>query len=460
MKKRPVISLILSLLVVFGVGSSVLAQDSADALFTRVRNVYNVVNSWHKDGADIEKFTAGAIKGGLEALGDPYTAYFTPKEYSSFIESLNGNFSGIGAYLEQVGNYVVIASPIKGSPAANAGLEGGDRILEVNGESLVGATTDKAVHLIRGPENTTVTLKIERPSANRTFTVTITRARISIPEVEFRMLEGQIGYIQLSTFGDDAVEDFYTAVDKLKQQGAIGLVLDIRQNGGGYLNAAIDIASAFVPKGEPIVWEVSRDGKTSQKSSGRSIGLPSVVLVDNSSASASEVLAGAIQDHKVAPLVGVKTFGKGTVQQILTLGDGSGMKVTIAEYLTPKERKVHGVGLTPDFIVKNPLPAEERTKELAFERILLPSTAGLDVLYVQYRLVDLGYRPENSGFFGMNTTDAVLQFRADYGLPADPLVDELFTKVLNEAVKAHTKALVQEDAQLKKALDVLKQNLK
>ena len=450
----------LSLLLVLAMAGVAVAEDTTDGLFQQIRTVYNLIQAVHKDGADAQKFVNGAIKGGIEALGDPYTQYFPGKEYQDFLDSLNGTFSGIGAYLDIEGDYVIISQPIKGSPAEKAGLLLGDRILEANGTSLLKATTEKAVSLIRGPEGTTVTLKIERPSENRTFTVTITRAQINIPEVESKMLDGQIGYIQIATFGESAATDFYKAVDSLKAQGAKGLVLDLRGNGGGYLDAAVSIASAFIPKGQPVVWEVTKSGKTSLNSAGTLINLPVSVLVDKGSASASEILAGAIQDYGAGPLVGTQSFGKGTVQQIWNLANGDGIKITIAEYLTPKERHVHGIGLTPDYALENPVPPSEHTAPLEYKRSMGLGEAGLDVLYLQYRLADLGYKPETQGFYGPDTQQAVLDFERDHGLTSFPVVDQAFVTALNQAVAAHTKEMKLKDAQLDKAVELVKAKIR
>lgn len=436
-----------------------MAADRTDELFDRIRGVYNIVQVWHKDGADLDKFVDGAIKGGLEALGDPYTNYFKPEEYADFISGLNGSFSGIGAYLDVDGQYIIITAPVKDSPAFKAGLKTGDRILEANGVSLVGATTDKAVSVIRGESGTDVTLKIERPDEQRTFTVTITRQVINIPEVESKMLDSQVGYILITNFGDNAATDFYEAVSTLKQQGAKSLVLDLRQNPGGYLDAAVQIAGAWVPEGQPVVWEVNKSGKTPIKSPGTLINLPVTVLVDNGSASASEILSGAIQDYGAGKLVGVKTFGKGTVQQLLNLSDGSGMKVTIAEYLTGKEHHVNGIGLTPDYVLENPLPDPERTKPMKYTRLMTTTNVGLDVLYLQYRLQDLGYDPDVDGFFGVKTTDAVERFAMHNGLPTTPIVDQTFIDALNEKVVEHNKTAKQADAQLDKALELARESI-
>lgn len=453
-KPRVIVALAAAVLILGATVTTTYAETEKDGLFQRIRTVYNIVEAWHKDGADAEKFTAGAIKGGLEALGDPYTNYFSPEDYKRFMEGLNGTFGGIGAYLEQEGPYIVIASPIKGSPATKAGLMTGDRLLEANGTPLVGATTEKAINLIRGASGTTVTLKVERPAENRTFEITITRAEITIPEVETKMLDNEVGYLALSTFGDDAASSFFKGVEELKKQGAKALVFDLRQNGGGYLSAAVDIAGAFVPKDQPVVWETGKAGKEVIRSSGRLIDIPAVVLVDNGSASASEVLAGAIQDYGAAPLVGVNTFGKGTVQVILSMAGGAGVKVTIAEYLTPKERHVHHIGLKPDYVVENTKPSAERTAPLDPKRLLLPNTVGLDVLYLQYRLQDLGYRVEANGYFDLSTSDVVAKFAKDNGLPAEPAVTEQVLAVLNQKVAAHVRDSKQVDLQLQKAQEL------
>ena len=460
-RNRFLISLTILLLTLSLAVTAVGAASNKDVLFERIRTVFDVYEAWHKDGADLDTFVQGAIRGGLEALGDPHTSYYDESEFNAFMDSLNGSFSGIGAYLEQDGNYVVISSPIKGSPAFAAGLKPGDRILEANGIPLVGSTTEKAVTVIRGAEGTPITLKIERPSESRTFTVTIVRAVIAIPEVEYKLLDGGIGYLQLASFGDDAVRDFYVAVDALKAQGAKALVLDLRGNGGGYLDAATSIGSGFLPQGQPILWEVGKSSKTARNSTGlKQVNLPVAVLVDGGTASASEILAGAIQDHGIGPIVGVNTFGKGTVQQILTLSAGGGMKVTIAEYLTPKERTVDKVGLKPDYVVELPKPDAERTQPMAFTRYLSTNDIGLDVLYLQYRLADLGYDPEQTGFYGLKTQRAVQKFAEDNLMGDVQMADPNLINVLNIRVADRLKSVQQVDTQLNKAIELVKEKIK
>lgn len=433
------------------------ADDRREFLFKRIRTVFETVEKYHKDGADLEKFFAGAVKGGLEAMGDPYTNYFSPSEFQAFNDSLNEQkVRGIGIYLEVRGNYVVVAAPIKGSPAAKAGLKTGDRILEADGTSLVGGSTEKAQTLILGEPGTPVKLKIERPAENRTFEVTIIRAEIIIPEVEYEMLADHIGYIQLFSFGGSSGREFYSAANKLKAQGAKALVLDLRQNPGGYVSAAIEVASAFVPQGQPIMHEETKNGRTTNTSRGNLIDLPVAVLIDGGTASASEIVAGAIQDYQVGPLVGTKSFGKGTVQTILFLEDAAGMKVTTAEYLTPKERHVHGIGLTPDHVVEPYTPTNDLFTPMEFTRVLTVGKVGLDVLAMQQRLFFLGYNPDTDGFFSTKTKEAVLEFAKHQGLTEVPIVEHKFLNALNAKMAYHADMEEKRDLQLNKAIELLK----
>lgn len=452
--RRRILGLVTVLALLFGVAvSGAGASTHRDQVFETLRTVFEVVEAYHKDGADLDKFFKGAVTGGLEALGDPYTNYFTPPDFAAFLNGLDGNVTGIGVYLELEGNYVVVAAPIKGSPAFRAGLQTGDRILEANGIPLVGATIEKAAGIIRGEPGTEVVLRIERPAESRTFEVKIVRELIHIPQVEYELLDDGVGQLILSSFGGSATQEFYDAVRELKKQGATSLVLDLRQNPGGYVTDAVAIASAWVPKDEPIMYEVGKDGEKAQRSQGTLINLPTVVLVDGGSASAAEILAGAIQDYQVGTLVGTRTFGKGTVQQILFMQNGDGMKVTIAEYFTGKRRKVDGLGLTPDYLVEAPKPDEALTKPYTLSRILAPNRVGMDVLDLQRRLHFLGYDPETEGTFGGKTLQAVYRFRSEYRLPALPSVDGDFVKVLNQAIAEKLKQ--KEDVQLKKAIALL-----
>jgi carboxyl-terminal processing protease len=460
-KRRLLLVLLSVLLLSLSVVGVSVAATSQDTWVKRLLDVYQIVEATHMRGADLDTFMEGAIRGGLSTLNDPYTDYFTAEEWTAFLNSLDGSFSGIGAYLEEGDPYVVISSPIKGSPAERAGLKPGDRLLEVNGESLQGLTPEKAASKVRGPAGTSVTLKVERPSEGRTFTVTITREVVSLPDLEVKMMDDGIGYIALYTFGSDTDRQFWNAVADLKQQGARALVLDLRNNGGGYVDVAVSIAGGWVPKGEPVLTTKMRDGEDRELSPGGLINLPTAVLVNGGSASASEILAGAIQDWKAGTLVGEKTFGKGTVQQLLRMSNGDGLKVTIAEYLTAKGRHVDKIGLTPDVEVKAPAPAPEVLEPLKLEgKVIAPGHAGLNVLRLQQKLKFLGYQPEETGWFGHLTERALQAFARAEGLNPLPVADEAIVTRLNQAVAAKVAEAQKQDVQLETAVNLLKGELK
>ncbi|MBP2019975.1 carboxyl-terminal processing protease [Symbiobacterium terraclitae] len=427
------------------------AGEWADA-YAQLWSVYHVVERAHVNGADLDAFIEGAIQGGLEALGDPYTEYFEPAEYKAFLESLDGTLTGIGVYLEEVDGYIVITQPIKGSPAAEAGLQPGDRVIAADGVNLVGEPIEKMQRLVRGEPGTDVELTIERPAEGRRFNVTITRAVIHIPQVDYRMLDGGVGYLELSGFGDQAAEEFYAAVAALKEAGATSLVLDLRSNSGGWVASALEIAEAFVPEGEPIMYEMRKAGQWVFLSEGQPIGLPTAVLVSGFTASAAEILAGAIQDYEAGVLVGTQTFGKGTVQELIELPDGAAVKVTTAEYLTGKQRRVHGVGLTPDVVVEPYRPDPDLATPLTSDRVLTNGHVGLDVLGLQRRLTFLGYRTDLDGYFKGQTAWAVRQFARDNGLNDVPMVDSVYLDRLNAAVAAKLKAADWPDLQLEAAI--------
>lgn len=446
------------LLVVLSTAGLAVAATSKQAWFDRLETVYEAVSKRHYKGVDLDTFMEGAIKGGLATLNDPYTDYFSAQDWSDFLGSLDGDFSGIGAYMDDDPNYVVIKSPIKGSPAEKAGLRAGDRVLKVDGVSMAGMPSEKAVTLIRGKAGTQVTLEIERPSENRIFTVTITRALISLPDLDYKMLDGGIGYLALYNFGSDTDTQFWKAVADLKQQGAKALVLDLRDNGGGYVEVAISIAGGWVPKGEPVLTTVEKSRRTIERSPGGLIELPTAVLVNGGTASASEILSGAIQDWKAGTLVGTQTFGKGTVQQLLSLESGEGLKVTIAEYLTAKGRHVDKVGLKPDVEVKPLEVSEQVLQPLDLgAQALVPNQTGLNVLRLQEKLQYLGYQGETTGWFGHLTERAVLAFKRAEGLKAvSGMVDKSTVDHLNAAVLAKAKQEASADRQLETAVNLLK----
>lgn len=304
---------------------------------------------------DDQEMTYGAIRGMLNTLGDPNTIFIDPKTAELERTQIRGEFEGIGAVvtMNEQGQLVVVA-PMEGQPAMEAGLRAGDIILAVDGKEITGMTLTDAVLLIRGPRGTTVTLTVLRPGEPEPLTFEIVRARIQVQTVSYRMLEEapDIGYIRLSIFGNRTDQELRNAIFELRKQGAKAFIVDVRNNPGGLLSSVIDVASEFIERGV-IVTERWSDGRERPfQAKGRGLltdpNIPLVLLVNRGSASASEILAGAIRDYKRGFLVGEKTFGKGAVQQVYTLSDKSQLNVTVAHWLTPNGDDINEEGIMPD----------------------------------------------------------------------------------------------------------------
>lgn len=318
--------------------------------YNSVSNVYKILKDNFDGNLNQQKLEDGLKTGLVDATGDPYTNYFNAKDAKEFNDELSGTFTGIGAELgTDTSNNIVIVSPLSGFPAEKAGLKSKDIIAAVNGESTSGKTIDAVVKEIRGPENTKVTLTLVRGSS-APFSVTITRAKISVPSVESH-IDGNIGYLKINQFSQDTVPLAQSAAKNFKAKGVKGVVLDLRGNPGGYLDGAVNVSSLWLDKGKTIVSE-RHGGKTQHVdyATGDNIlkGLPTVVLIDSGSASASEITAGALHDNGAAVLVGAKSFGKGSVQQVINLKDGSEVKVTIAHWYTPNGKNIDKQGINPD----------------------------------------------------------------------------------------------------------------
>jgi len=297
----------------------------------------------------------GAISGMLQSLGDAHTAYMTPDEYTQANTALGGEYEGIGAIVDITGEYLKIVSPMPNSPAEKAGIKVGDLIIAVDGQDMTGVDGELVLKKIKGPAGTPVILTVQRVGTDQPFDITVTRAKITQSSVTYKMLDSGIAYVALSTFGDNSTKDLKAALKDVLAQNPKGLVFDLRYNGGGYLNTAIEVTSQFINSGY-VLFEQYGDGTRTEFEAlkgGLALDIPMVVLVNEGSASASEITAGALQDAGRAKLVGVTTYGKGTVQDWRALQDNQGaVRITIARWLTPKERQINGVGLTPDVEVK------------------------------------------------------------------------------------------------------------
>jgi len=299
-----------------------------------------------------EVLMRGAIRGMLEALGDPHTSYLDPTQYQQLNAALQGNasYEGIGAWVDTTADYLTIIGPIPGSPAEKADLRTGDKIIAVDGKDMTGIDSELVRQRVIGPAGSHVTLTILR-SGQDPFDVSITRASITIPSVDYRMLDNNIAYVRVLIFADNTKDQLKAALEDVLAKKPTGLVLDLRNNGGGYLKSAIDVASEFIDSGV-IVYEEYGDGRRNTYEAlrgGLATDIPMVVLVNQGTASASEIVAGAIQDTGRGQLVGVTTYGKGSVQLSNVLKNQEGaVNITVAHWLTPKKRAINGIGLKPD----------------------------------------------------------------------------------------------------------------
>lgn len=332
------------------------APASAPDNFDIFWDVLKVLNEYfYGDVPQGNDITYAAIRGLIKALGDPYTSFMDPKTAKIFSSDMSGSFEGIGARVEQAENGGVrLVHVFPGSPAEKAGLKDGDIIIKVDGEDITGLTLLEQVSKIRGPAGSKVVLTIVREGVRDPFDVTVVRGRIEIPIVEYRM-EGDIAYLKFSEFNALGTQKVREALKELLKNNPKGLILDIRDNPGGFLHVAIGVTSQFLPKGKVVLIERWKDGREKvykSEGGGLATDIPMVVLVNRNSASASEILAGALQDHKRAVLIGERTFGKGSVQQPFELRDGSELRVTIAHWFTPNGRGIHGHGIEPDISVE------------------------------------------------------------------------------------------------------------
>lgn len=319
-----------------------------------------VVKSQYVGEIGKDTLMPGAVKGMVNSLGDPYSVYMDPKMYKELMLETKGSFGGVGIVLGVKDKMLTVIAPIESTPAETAGIQSGDQILRIDAQDTKDMALDEAVNKIRGVEGTQITLLIQRPG-QESKEYSLTRATIQLKTVSGKMLEDGVGYIRLSMFSETTGKDFSQKMQELTGLGMKALILDLRNNPGGLIGESVKVADLLIPKG-PVVSVITKDGSRETYTSDleKPFG-PLVVLINGGSASASEIVAGAVQDTGVGKLVGVKTFGKGSVQRIIPLDKDSAVKITIAAYHTPKDRSIHGVGIEPDILV--PLTDDKETKK-------------------------------------------------------------------------------------------------
>lgn len=369
------IALVVALLVLTNIGSFFLGSISPVALtgsmtsngqlskamegikdvdkFKKLFQMREVLYKLYDGEIDDNLMLEGAIKGMTASLNDPYTVFMNQKEFSDLMEKNEGNYVGLGIQVGAKDNKIVVISVFENSPASKAGVQTGDIIEKVNDTEVSGNEMDKAVSMMKGKEKTDVKVTLYRENKG-SFDLTMKRDTITMVTVKGEMLENSIGYIQITMFDEHTGDEFNKKLAELKGKGMKALVLDLRSNPGGLLEECTKVVSNFIPKGKLIVSTKDKYGKEEKYNSvgGAAIGMPLVALTDEGTASASEIVSGAIRDYKIGTLVGEKTFGKGIVQRVLDLKDGTGLKVTVSKYYTPNGENIHKVGISPDIEVK------------------------------------------------------------------------------------------------------------
>lgn len=424
----------------------------------KVNDVYRTISGQYVSDVKTDKLVEGAINGMVGSLDDPYTSYMGVKEATQFMESLGSSFQGIGAEVGLIDGRVTIISPIRDTPAEKAGLKPNDAILEIDGKSTEGLSINEAVKKIRGEKGSEVTLKILRAGSKEPFNVNIVRDDIPIITVRSKTEEQngkKIGIIEITSFSEQTATEFKKELDKLEKEGIDGLVLDVRGNPGGYLTSVEDILAELIPKDKPYVQIEDRNGEkkpyytsiTDKKT------YPIIGLIDEGSASASEILAGALKEAGDYKLVGEKSFGKGTVQQTMDLGDGSQLKLTMFKWLTPDGNWIHKKGIEPTVEVKQ--PDYYYVTHLEVTEPLQLDTNGEQVKNAQQMLAGLGFDPgRTDGYFDEQTKAAVLAYQNENGLEATGIIEEATASSLESKVIEKIRSK-EEDRQLQSAIEMI-----
>ncbi|MBQ2270859.1 MAG: S41 family peptidase [Firmicutes bacterium] len=450
---------------VYGAASDVTDEATLDEELDHMADLMAQIRELYKDEVSFETLVNGAYQGIFEALGDPYSEYFeTKEEGDAYIDQASGEFDGIGITMENDGyGRCRVVSPVAGTPAEKAGIKSGDIVVSVDGVPLEGKTLDDWGNMIRGEAGTHVTLVVNRNGAQLKFTVT--RARIRTEAVSWTMLEDNIAYIQISQFDSDADKEFLLKRAGAIHAGAEALIIDVRNNPGGHVEVACQIANLLIPGEDKTIMKMVRQGEElgSYLTAGAGMaGMPVVLLVNEGSASASEILAGALQDNDAATLVGTTTYGKGIAQLVGDLDNGTTMKLSTYYFTTPDGHTINGVGITPDEVVINGAGLSDEQVAAEYAK-LAPMTEltkyykgqmGLNVYAAQQRLNLLGYEVPVNAVMDDVTVKAIAKFQGDTGMSPYGGLDYSTMGMLEKLV-AELLTGGSEDKQLKKAIEIL-----
>jgi carboxyl-terminal processing protease len=431
--------------------------QAADGL-EKVGQAYSLILSSYVEEVKKEELVEGAIQGMLNKLGDPYSVYMDAETARQFNETLESSFEGIGAEVSMVGNKVIIIAPFKDSPAEKAGLKPNDQILKVDGESVEGLDLYEATLRIKGEKGTAVELEIMRSGLKEPIKVKIIRDEI--PQItvysDMKNLNGEkIGYLEITSFSQETAKEFKKELGSLEEQGMSGLIIDVRGNPGGLLDSVEEILKELVTEKKPLYQIEQRSGEKTRYFSTlkKAKNYPIAVLTDKGSASASEILAGALKEAGGYPVVGEKTFGKGTVQQPVPMGDGSNIKLTLFKWLTPDGNWIHKTGIQPTLPVQQPKLFD--THPIQAEEPLKRDMNSEQVKNAQEILEGIGYAPgRNDGYFNDQTEMAVKAFQRKNGMKVTGIIDAKTAAALEETARQEMKR-EENDDQLQHALKLL-----
>lgn len=442
-------------------GETAELDQSANDKLHKVEVAYDLISDKFFQDVDKSELVEGAIQGMLETLDDPYSVYMNAATAAQFNDALDSSFEGIGAEITILDGKLVIVAPFKNSPAEKAGLKPNDEIISVNGESIKGLNLFESTLKIRGKKGTEVKLGIKREGLSEPLTIGVKRDDIPVETVhsDIKKVDGkEMGYIQITTFSENTAKDFKKQLKELEGKDLGGLVIDVRGNPGGLLSSVNEILKEFVTKDKPFVQIQERSGEVMKSFSDKEKkkAYPVVVLIDEGSASASEILAGALKETEGYPLIGTKSFGKGTVQQAVPMGDGSNIKLTMFKWLTPDGNWIHKKGIKPDIPVRQ--PAYFYAHPLQVEEPLKAEMNNEQVKNAQEMLQGLGYEIDRTdGYYSKKTEAAVKQFQKKNEMKATgtitPDTAEKLQADIYEAVKDE-----ENDTQLQAALEYIQRS--
>ena len=450
-KRKYIIAIIIALTLIIPLAAYTAPAKTTDNIDT-IQSLIGIIKSDYYKDVDDETLIRGAIDGMFKTL-DPHSNYMSPEEFKELMELTGGEFGGIGVSIERRDDRITVVSPIEGTPAHEAGLNTGDKIVSVDDTDIKDYALDKAVTLIKGETGTKVKLGIIKAGTQDTIYIELTRAIIKIESVKTETPYGKkstdeiknknIGYIRLTEFSEHTNADFKKIVDQYKKENKKGLIIDLRSNPGGLLDSVVKICQQIIPEG-PIVHIDAKTEKDNETYNSKLKEAPFkiAVLVNGGSASASEILAGAVKDSKAGIIVGTKTYGKGTVQNISYLSNGGGIKLTIAEYMTRNKIHIDGVGIEPDFLVE-PMRSQEDLALVTPEGYMRTGSVNINVYGIQQRLINLGYKIRLDGVMGKETIAAANKLLRENGFTSVQVLNqknqerilELYDKTINEKIK-------------------------